>query len=241
MRRFLLSSALIALALSPAPAPRPAQAQWAVACVNCATVYNQLLEYAKQAQMAAEAIQIRVNSVQQTYYMAQNALTYPQMVWAQIEGNYRAIQSIFDQGTHLTARAGMAASSLSTFGSLSRQVLDMPTMYEQWGRQANSNIASTLAGIGLQNQQAVTQQAVLRAAMAQAQGARGQMQAMQAANALAAAQAAELHGLAQTMRQHAVLVANEQYRLSQEQAAGQVAQHQLMTMNRQPDTGNRRY
>jgi P-type conjugative transfer protein TrbJ len=56
-RRLVLAAGVALAALASAAAPRHAQAQLAVTCVNCSTIWTQLIEYGKQVQQLATQLQ----------------------------------------------------------------------------------------------------------------------------------------------------------------------------------------
>jgi P-type conjugative transfer protein TrbJ len=76
-----LALAATVLAVLAAP-PRPAQSQLAVTCVNCWTIWNQLLEYGKQVQQLATQLQSYQTQLQQYANMVTNTLALPQQLWA---------------------------------------------------------------------------------------------------------------------------------------------------------------
>ena len=61
--------------------PRPSPAQLAVTCVNCSTIWTQLLQYGKEAQQLATQLRQYQTQLQQYANMVTNTVALPQQIW----------------------------------------------------------------------------------------------------------------------------------------------------------------
>lgn len=240
MRRFVASSLAVALALAPAPV-RQARGQAAVACVNCASQINQLVEMARQAQQLSEAITMRIAQANMLRYQIQNMASLPGQVWHNIEANFNATRSLFDRGSQLALNAGMVSSQLQSYRSYLGQVIEMPSQYQRWSMQANDSVTASLAGLGLQRDQMSTDRQIVDAIRARSAGADGAVRAIQANTEMGSAQVNELHRLREIMLADAQLNANTLQMQADRAAVGQALHDQFLYAPRAAMTGNQRY
>lgn len=241
MRPLLLASLSAALVCAPLAKTRPALAQASVFCANCATRVQQIWAYAKQVEQTANQITMRINQAVMLQNQIRNMVTLPGQVWHQIEGNFNATQSLFNQGSHLLMNGSVLSGQLGSYRGLMGQVINMPEQYQRWSEQANDNIKATLAGTGLQRQQMRAEQAVLNAIRARSGGAQGAVQAIQASTEMAGAQVNELHRMRETLIQGTAMQANAIALEAERRATEEAANTQFFASRPQPERGNRRF
>jgi P-type conjugative transfer protein TrbJ len=238
-RRGLLAAG--ACAAGVAALPRSGHGQWAVACVNCATVYTQMLQYAKEAASYVQQVQTQLNTAQQLYYTVLNTTRLPLNIWDQIQGNYNAIHGLFNAGTGLLANASMASGQLYGMTSLLGQTVNMPQLWAQFSRQMNDTITATMRGLGMAENQTPADFNAVAQIRAHSAGAQGTLQAIQANTEMGDALDTQLVRMRQLMQQDLVLNANYVSAQVQERAAEQADLQNFFSSPQQPVSGNKRY
>jgi P-type conjugative transfer protein TrbJ len=241
MRRCCALSVLAALACGPAAPPRPAAAQLAVVCPTCAGRVQQMMSYAKEVEQVATAIEMRAQQAIMVKNQFTNMMSLPERVWQQIEGNFAATQSLFSRGTHLMNSASMVSGQLSSYRNLLGQVVNMPDQYQRWSQQANDNVASLLAGYGLQRNQMAGERAAIDMIRARSAGAEGMKQAIQASTEMQHAQVNELHRLRELIMEDARMHANALNIEAERRAVEEAAHARFYGVPPQAERGNRRF
>lgn len=207
----LRRSALLASALAfgvAAVTPRPAAAAWPVTCTNCSSLFNQLMEYAKQLDQYRTQLQSYMTQINQYKNQIQNTVALPVHVWSDIQGDIAQIKALSDVSTLLSGNSGSILSRLDSATGYANRVAglaNMPTQILDWQRQFKTASESFANTLGLQQVQAGDTAALLRLLQSHSQGADGQMRALQAGNELAAA------AVGQIMRVQATISATAQY------------------------------
>lgn len=247
LRRRLVALAVLggaaaaAAVAAAAMAPRRAAAQLAVACVNCSTVQNQLLEYAKQIESVRQQVTAYNLQIRQYANMIQNTVAWPQMVWGSLQADVAAVQGLLRQGQHLSLNSGFAVSQLGAYANYVGSITDMPAKYTLWSTQANDNIAAIMRGLGLQQDQFATDQATLQAAQARVQSADGQVRAIQALAGVTSSGVDELQKLRQAVLAQAQLTANIEAQAADRRAVADAQLTRFLDAQPAVMAGNPRY
>ena len=109
--RFALAATVLVVL---AAAPHSAQSQLAVTCVNCSTIWNQLLEYGKQVQQLATQLQSYQTQLQQYANMVTNTLALPQQLWGQVQGDIMQVRNLSNAASLLSGNAGSIVTRLQS-------------------------------------------------------------------------------------------------------------------------------
>lgn len=197
-----LTSGIVLAALAGFAAPRPAQAQWAVACVNCSTMWTQLLEYGKQAQQLATQLQQYQTQLQQYANMLTNTVALPQEAWGTVQSDIMQVRNLSNAASLLSGNAGSIVTRLQSASGYANQVTSLGNIAGQfttWQQTIGNNVGSLGRTLGLQQDQEASNAALLATLQAHSQSAQGQMQAIQAGNELANANAVQLQQIQATL------------------------------------------
>ena len=208
-RRFALATALAVLA---AAAPRPAHSQLAVTCVNCSTIWNQLLEYGKQVQQLATQLQSYQTQLQQYANMVTNTLALPQQLWSQVQGDIMQVRNLSNAASLLSGNAGSIVTRLQSHSAYANQAASLGNIAGQlttWQQTIGNSVGTLGKTLGLQQNQQASDAALLASLEQHSQSAQGQMQAMQAGNELAHATAVQLQQIQATLAVTAQMRATE--------------------------------
>jgi len=210
VRRLALAGVALS-SVASLSAPRPAEAQWAVACVNCATMWTQLLQYAKEAQSMATQLQQYQTQLQQYANMVTNTAALPQQVWGTVQSDIMQVQALSNAASLLSGNSGSMISRLQSASAYANQASSLGNVANQfstWQQTIGNNLSTMGRTLGLQQSQQQNQAAIIQALQRHSQSAQGQMQAIQAGNELAGANAAQLAQI------HATLIATAQMQAS---------------------------
>ena len=244
MRRVHPISVIVLVVLTITTVPRLAAAQWAVACVNCATTWTQLLQYAKEAQSLATQLQQYQTQLQQYANMVTNTAALPQEVWGRVQSDIMRVQSLSNAASLLSGNAGSMISRLQSASAYTNQVASLgaiPGQFTAWQQTIGNNLGSLGRTLGLQQSQQQNEGAILQALQQHSQSAQGQMQAIQAGNELAGANAAELAQIQQTLVSTAQTQATGMAVQADRQAAEDAAILHFSAPQRVPTTGYKQY
>ena len=113
MARKLLLAGVAAAALV---ATAPARGQQAVVCVNCSTVAQQLLGYARQLYQLQQEITTAQATVNFWLNAAQNTVSLPGTVYRDLTGDIARIQGIAQQASMLSGATGTMITNLGPGG-----------------------------------------------------------------------------------------------------------------------------
>lgn len=176
MRKLLLATTT-ALALSFSA---PAHSQQAVLCVNCSTIAQQLLGYARQLYQLQQEIQTAQNTLQFYLNAVQNTANLPGTVYRDITSDVQQIESIANSANMLSGNTGIMLGNL---GSVTGYPLAATQNWQQRLIAENNTIARamTAAANVLQQQQAAlqTNAATLNSLQSQALGTNGRQATLQ--------------------------------------------------------------
>jgi type IV secretion system protein TrbJ len=202
VRRLGLTSGVALAAITGFVAPRPVQAQWAVACVNCSTMWTQLLEYGKQAQQLMTQLQQYQTQLQQYANMLTNTMALPQEAWGTVQSDIMQVRNLSNAASLLSGNAGSIVTRLQSASGYANQVASLGNIAGQfttWQQTIGNNVSSLGRTLGLQQDQQASNAALLATLQAHSQSAQGQMQAIQAGNELANANAVQLQQIQATL------------------------------------------
>ena len=204
-RRLVFGAALAVLVgISASP---PVTAQWVVTCTNCATMWTQLLQYAKDAQSLSTQLQQYQTQLQQYTNMITNTVALPQQIWGTVQSDIMQVQALSNAASLLSGNSGSIIARLQSASAYANQAASLGNIAGQflmWQQTIGNNLNTLGQTLGLQQSQQQSQAAILQALQQHSQTAQGQMQAIQAGNELAGASAAQLAQI------HTTLIATAQ-------------------------------
>ncbi|HVX58052.1 MAG TPA: P-type conjugative transfer protein TrbJ [Candidatus Saccharimonadales bacterium] len=190
----------------------PAAAQWAVACVNCATMWTQTLQYAKEAESVLTQLQQYQTQLQQYANMVTNTVALPQEAWSTVQSDIMRVQALSNAASLLSGNSGSLISRLQGASSYANQIGSLSSIGDQFTtyQQAIGNNLSTMGRqLGLQQGMESNNATLLTSLQQHSQSAQGQMQAIQAGNELAHAQATQLMQIQATLSTTAQMQATQ--------------------------------
>ena len=126
-RRLAVAAGVVLAALAGAATPRPAKAQLAVTCVNCSTVWTQLLEYGKQVQQLATQLQSYQTQLQQYANMVTNTLALPQQLWGQVQSDIMQVRNLSNAASLLSGNTGSIVTRLQSASGYTSQLANLGT------------------------------------------------------------------------------------------------------------------
>lgn len=242
--RSLSKRALLLAALS-LPVAKPASAQLATVCVNCSTMWTQMLQYGKEAESVATQLQMKATQLQQYANQIQNTVALPMQVWGTAQSDLMQVRNLANAGSILSGNAGSIVSRLQAAGAYASMVTTMPTSFRNqftsWQTTLGSNLNTFGRTLGLQQSQSASDVALLAAIQRHSQSAQGQMQALQAGNELASMTAQQLMQLRQTVAAQAQLQGGWIAVQAERQAAEDAALRQFLSAPQLAAQSNPRY
>ncbi len=194
-------TALAALFALGAPS-RPVDAQLAVVCATCSNLVTQIVQDAREALEYAKQIQQYQTQLQQYANMIQNTVALPTMAWNQVQNDIMQVKALSDAGSVLTGHSSSMVQRLQNASAYSSQVANLGNMagqFEQWQTTIGNNVSTFGKTLGLQQDQANSDAALIRQMQSHSDTADGQMKAIQAGNELASANANALLKVQQTL------------------------------------------
>ena len=183
-------------------APYYASAQLAVHCVDCSTMWTQLLEYGKQAQQLETQLQQYETQLQQYANMVTNTVALPQQAWGTVQGDIMQVRSLSNAASLLSGNAGSIVTRLQSASGYASQAANLGNIAGQfttWQQTIGNNVNTLGRTLGLQQDQQAGNATLLTTLESHSQSAQGQMQAIQAGNELAHANAAQLQQIQATL------------------------------------------
>ena len=243
MRRGVVAALVLAVSVGPFR-PAPANAQFAVTCVNCSTVMQQLLGYAKQLQQVETQLQQYSTQLQQYANMVQNTVTVPQQIYSSAMSDMQRVQNIMNTGSQLSfsnpgASMGTFSSFLNSASGLPGNLTAQSQQYAAWSNQAKDGITAAMNTISTQNSQLTTDNATMTQLQAQAGSAQGQMQAIQNSAEISAQGVRETEKLRQLMMAQIQLQANQQSIQAQQDAQAQAQWQNFVKVSPLSDAGQK--
>lgn len=196
-------------------APRPAQAQWAVECVNCSSWWQQMMQYAEQAETALNTAQQLETQIKQYNAMIKQGLALPNQVWGDFQSDMNQLNGLMSQGRNIAySTSNLNTKFKALFPDYQHYVTDpltkqsASTAYEKWSGQTYDAARTALEAAGMQAGQMRDENDVMRQLQQHSASAAGQMQAIQAGNEIAAQQVRQLQKLRQLVMAQMTMQAN---------------------------------
>jgi P-type conjugative transfer protein TrbJ len=244
VRRLVLAAGITLAALPGAGPSRPAQAQLAVQCVNCSTIWNQLLEYGKQVQQLATQLQSYQTQLQQYANMVTNTLALPQQLWGQVQSDIMQVKNLSNAASLLSGNAGSIVTRLQSASAYANQAASLGNIAGQfttWQQTIGNSVSTLGKTLGMQQNQQASDAALLASLEQHSQSAQGQMQAIQAGNELAHATAVQLQQIQATLAVTAQMRATEMAVDADRRASQDAAMLHFSTPTPVPTSGYTRY
>jgi P-type conjugative transfer protein TrbJ len=240
-RRRLLSGAAVLALLSASP--RPARAV-AFVCVNCSTIWQQIMEYTQQVYSIGVQLQQYRTQIMQYLNMVQNTVALPQQLWNFVTNDIQQIKNLANIGALLAGNAGGITATLANFNAAASQTLglaDIVNKYNSWSQMAGQNVTNMQLAFGMAQNQMASDAALVQSIQAQSDSAVGQMQVLQAANEMASVQVSQTMQLHQTMMSQGQALAAFMNADAARQAEADQATINFLAAPLLPMTGNKRY
>jgi P-type conjugative transfer protein TrbJ len=179
MRKILFASVAAVSLLASVPA-RPQQA---VLCVNCSTITQQLLGYARQLYQLQQEIQTVQNTFNTFLNLTQNSVNLPGTIYRDLTADINRIESLANQATMLGGNTGAMIGNLGQSGGYPAALV------QNWQQQLvaeNNAIALAMQQMGavlaLQPGQLNNYAATLASLQAQGMSSGGWQQTLQTLN-----------------------------------------------------------
>jgi P-type conjugative transfer protein TrbJ len=201
-----------AVAASTIAIASPCQSGVPVFCVNCSTEWTQVVQLAKQAQQLMTELQSYQTQLLQYANMVQNTVALPTQAWGTVQADIIQVRNLSNAASLLSGNAGSILTRLQSAEGYVNQlgmIGNMPGQFTMWQQTMGNNLNTMGRVLGLQQDQASNDAALLARLQAASGSATGQMQAIQAGNELASANAAQLHEIHQTLMATAQMMANQ--------------------------------
>lgn len=201
-RRLVTACSVALVATAAMTASRSARAQWAVACVNCATTETQLLAYARQAQQLETELQQYATQLRQYANMVTNTLALPQQLWGNVQGDIMQVRNLSNAASLLSGNAGSIVTRLQSASGYATEAAGLGNIANQfttWQQTIGNNISTLGRTLDLQQSQQADNASLLTTLESHSQNAQGQMQAIEAGNELAHANAVQLQQIQATL------------------------------------------
>ena len=202
VRRVAVAAGLVLMGTAGFITPHSVQAQLAVDCVNCSTMWTQLLEYAKQAQQLETQLQQYETQLQQYANMVTNTVALPQQMWGTVQSDVMQVRNLSNAASLLSGNAGSIVTRLQSASGYASQAANLGNIAGQfttWQQTIGNNVNTLGRTLGLQQDQQASNATLLTTLESHSQSAQGQMQAIQAGNELAHANAAQLQQIQATL------------------------------------------
>lgn len=240
MRISVMFASAAATAVIAVAAPCTAAAWGTVYCTNCSTSWSQLAQLAKQAQQIATQLDQYRTELMQYSNMIQNTVGLPMQMWGTVQSDIMQVRSLSNAASLLSGNAGSMIGRLnSAAGYADRLAMlgSMPGQFVTWQRTIGNNLSTMGRVLGLQQDQANSDAALLKRLQDAAGSATGQMQAIEAGNQLAGANAAQLYQIHQTLMATAQMEANRMAVEADRRASEDAALQQFLSSPALPLAG----
>lgn len=206
-----------------------------VVCVNCSTVWNQMMEYAKEVETALNTAQQLQTQIQQYNNMVQQGLSLPDSMFGSITSSFNQLRGIYSQGTSLAYSMSNLDSKFrdqfkgydSYLQSIGAGTSNMPGQYKKWSDAGFDNARSAMEAVGMNTSSFATEDAMLSSLVQRSASAQGRMQAIQAGNEIAAQQVQQLQKLREMIAANVTLQSNYIAQQTERQAIGDAANAQF--------------
>ncbi len=133
-------------------------------CVNCSTMWTQLLEYGKQAQQLATQLQQYQTQLQQYANMVTNTVALPQELWGTVQGDIMQVRNLSNAASLLSGNAGSIVTRLQSASAYANQAASLGNIAGQfttWQQTIGNNVSTLGKTLGLQQNQQASDAALL--------------------------------------------------------------------------------
>jgi P-type conjugative transfer protein TrbJ len=241
MRRLIKISrfAPCCLCLSLAVASPPATAL-VVTCTNCGTEFTQLANNLQLADQLARQVELVQQAIRRHETMALNTTGFEAQAFGNPLAELRQVTALLDQTRSLSVTSadldGQFAEKYQDYDAYLADKLDTQALgakYQQWSKDTNSSVLTTLKAANIQARQIEGDEASLFTELeGLSDTAEGRMQAIQVANQIALAAARQTQKLRQLMMMQLQLQANFIQTQMDRQAAEEAAYRNFVTSGR---------
>jgi P-type conjugative transfer protein TrbJ len=175
--------ALTGLDISDAP---PAHAGGVVACVNCSTIFEQLLQEATEIEHLEQSIQQTEQQIQMVVMQVKNLQNLPTQLWPNLLSELQRLVSLVGtaQGLNFAVQNTTAAAT-QQYGQIGAALANPMASLQQWNGNLRDQITKTLQQYKLHETDFQTTQGALQQIEGMEQNAEGQMQILRAGNEIA--------------------------------------------------------
>ena len=171
---------LLIAAIFSASLSAPVSAQQAVTCVNCSTITQQLLNYARQLEQLQQQIQTAQNTLNFFLNAVQNTVSLPNTVYRDLTADIQNIENIANQAQMLGGQTGVMIGNLSATTGYPLGGISSWTQQLVNEDMAIANAMKTAAQVlNLQPAQLHNDAATLSALQSQAMSADGRQKVLQ--------------------------------------------------------------
>lgn len=202
-----------------------------VVCVNCSTMWQQIMQYAKEVETALNTAQQLQTQLNQYRNMVQQGLSLPDSLFGSLRSDFQRLQNIYATGTSLAhSMDGLESKFRDQFKgyddylrSIGEGSNNMPDRYKQWSAEGLDNARTAMQSAGINTSSFAAEDAMLSSLVQRSASAQGRMQAIQAGNEIAAQQVQQLQKLRAMMASSITLQSNYIAQQTERQSATDAA------------------
>ena len=189
LRRLMISAASAAFTLGGVTLigllidSPPARAGGVVACINCSTIFEQLLQEATALQHLEQSLLQTEQQIQMVAMQVKNLQNLPQQLWPNLMAELRQLVSLVGnaQGLNFAVQNTLAAAT-QQYGRIGSALANPMASLQAWNRNLRDQITKTLQQYKLHESDFQTTQQALQQIEGMEQNAVGQMQLLRAGN-----------------------------------------------------------
>ena len=220
-----------------------------VVCVNCSTVWNQMMEYAKEVETALNTAQQLQTQIQQYNNMVQQGLSLPNSMFGSITSSMNQLRGIYSQGSSLAYSMSNLDSQFrdqfkgydNYLSSIGQASANMPGQYKKWSDSGFDNARSAMEAVGMNTSSFASEDAMLSSLVQRSATAQGRMQAIQAGNEIAAQQVQQLQKLREMIAANVTLQSNYIAQQTERQAMDDAARAKFRAGSVQNSSRDKEY
>lgn len=188
----------------------------AFVCVNCSTVWNQMMEYAKAVETSINTAQQLQTQIQQYNNMLKQGMSLPDSMFNSFTSDLRRLQGVYEDSRSLAhSMSNLDQQFRDQFkgyedylSSIGQGSNNMPDRYEKWAASGFDNARTAMEAVGMNVSTFEAEDALLSSLVQRSSSAQGRMQAIQAGNEIAAQQVQQLQKLREMIAANVTLQAN---------------------------------
>ncbi len=203
---------------------------YALYCSNCATVWQQGQQYAKELETALNTAEQLQTQMQQYQDMVKQGLALPDSMFKSVTSDLQKVSNIYSE----TQSIGRNVSNMdqqfhqqfpgydSYLKDLDNNQTNVPDLYKKWSQEGMDNARTAMEAAGANTSTFQNEDSTLSSLINQSQTAEGRMQAIQAGNQIAAQNVQQIQKLrdlvATQITMQSNYMAQQQERQSQDDA-----------------------